>query len=72
MATLIFMFSVSPIAGSTNSIYFLVIALIPWIAATSKIVQVQAHLYNLGVREKLLEIELRLAEMNEKLDKGQG
>lgn len=62
---------VTPIAGSTNSIYYLVVGLIPLIVATVKIILTHIDQSELNVREKMLEIELRLAEMNERLEKKQ-
>ncbi len=53
--------------SGTDRIYIILVSLFPLILITGKLIGVQIDQSELNVQEKLLEIELKLAELNEKL-----
>jgi len=64
---LLFVMAMIIIAQTTGSIYMLLVSLIPLVVVTGKLIIMQIGQSELNVQEKLLEIELKLAELNEKM-----
>lgn len=58
-----------PSLGKGLGAYFTVLTLYPLIVMAAQLIQMTIGQSELAVREKMLEMELRLAEMNEKLDR---
>ncbi len=62
-------FIVPPMAGPLAAIHAIAVCLIALIVITAEVVQAHVDQSELNVREKLLEIELKLAEISETLAK---
>lgn len=62
---------VAQIPESSTRVYYMMVAMFPLLLATAKLILMQMDQSELNVREKLLEMELRLAELSEQMAKKQ-